>query len=91
MARPPTIVVEVAPLEPFLAGPACVRLAEGATVAQALSALRITPPAGIVAGIWGRAVADARPLRRGDRIEFTRPLAADPKAARRARLNSERR
>lgn len=91
MARPPAIVVEVAPLEPFLSGPACVRLAQGTTVAQALRALGITPPAGIVAGIWGRAVAGARPLRAGDRIEFTRPLAADPKAARRARLSSGRR
>lgn len=85
------VVVEVAPLEPFLAGVACLRLAPGATVAQALAMLGITPPAGIVAAVWGRAVGGAQRLHPGDRIEFTRPLATDPKAARRARLRSARR
>ncbi|MGH8271303.1 MAG: RnfH family protein, partial [Gammaproteobacteria bacterium] len=34
---------------------------------------------------WGRKASAGTPLREGDRIEFYRPLIADPKAARRAR------
>ncbi len=36
-------------------------------------------------GVFGRVVAPGQPLSDGDRVEFYRPLAADPKAARRAR------
>jgi uncharacterized protein len=35
-------------------------------------------------GVWGRLVADDAVLRAGDRLEVYRPLAADPRAARRA-------
>lgn len=36
-------------------------------------------------GVWGRACALEVPLREGDRVEIYRPLAADPKEARRRR------
>lgn len=34
-------------------------------------------------GIWGRPVPDETPLRDGDRVEVYRPLAIDPREARR--------
>jgi putative ubiquitin-RnfH superfamily antitoxin RatB of RatAB toxin-antitoxin module len=41
-------------------------------------------------GVFGRVVAPGQPLSDGDRVELYRPLAADPKAARRARARSDR-
>ena len=79
------VLVELTPLEPWLDGPACVRLPAGATLRAALEALDVRLPDGWAAGIWGRPAAPDRVLATGDRIEFTRPLQADPKAARRAR------
>jgi putative ubiquitin-RnfH superfamily antitoxin RatB of RatAB toxin-antitoxin module len=38
-------------------------------------------------GIWGRAVSGDALVRDGDRIELYRPLAADPKDARRRRAD----
>jgi hypothetical protein len=35
--------------------------------------------------VWGQAVPEATRLRDGDRVEFLRPLVADPKDARRRR------
>jgi putative ubiquitin-RnfH superfamily antitoxin RatB of RatAB toxin-antitoxin module len=40
-------------------------------------------------GIFGRIVAPDHPLTQGDRIELYRPLAADPKTARRRRAASK--
>lgn len=40
-------------------------------------------------GIWGRPVALDTALREGDRIEFYRPLTADPKQARRQRARKK--
>jgi putative ubiquitin-RnfH superfamily antitoxin RatB of RatAB toxin-antitoxin module len=67
-----------------------VDVADGATVADALraadAAKRIGAPldaAGLA--IFGQRVDGATPLREGDRVEITRPLVCDPKAARRAR------
>lgn len=34
-------------------------------------------------GIWGRVVADTRPVRQGDRVEAYRQLLRDPRDARR--------
>ena len=64
---------------------------EGATLGDALNLARSLPgwpfgdaaPAGC--GVWGKARDAAWPLREGDRVEFYRPLAADPKDARRAK------
>ncbi len=80
-----SVVVELAPLPPWLAGPAGLRLPGGATVADALDALEIRPPEGVDIGVWGRPVGKTEALRDGDRIEFYRPLGCDPKAARRTR------
>jgi uncharacterized protein len=60
-----------------------LELEAGATVRGALAAAGMTAPHG--AGIFGRRVPlDAR-LSDGDRVEILRPLAADPKEARRLR------
>ncbi len=42
-------------------------------------------------GVFGRVVAREQPLEPGDRLEIYRPLAADPKTARRARVREARR
>jgi putative ubiquitin-RnfH superfamily antitoxin RatB of RatAB toxin-antitoxin module len=66
-------------------------LPEGAKVLDAmLLAGLYRPDSGPVSGctdpgIWGRPVALDTVLRDGDRIEFYRPLTADPKQARRQR------
>ena len=63
---------------------------DGATVADALRIADIAKRIGVVpdhAGlaIFGQRVDGSAPLRDGDRVEITRPLACDPKSARRAR------
>ena len=46
---------------------------------------------GLRLGIGGRLVAASQVLRSGDRVELLRPLAMDPKEARRARARKARR
>jgi putative ubiquitin-RnfH superfamily antitoxin RatB of RatAB toxin-antitoxin module len=71
-------------------------LACGANVAHALAAAAAEPefaallPAAAV-GIFGRVVPLDEVLADGDRVELYRPLAADPKSARRARARIEAR
>ena len=60
-----------------------VRDALGAAAARAL--LAGMDPAALDVGIWSRRCGLDAPLRDGDRVEIYRPLAADPKAMRRAR------
>lgn len=65
-------------------------VAEGATVADALRVADVAQRIGMVpdaAGlaIFGQRVDGSTPLRDGDRVEITRPLVCDPKAARHAR------
>ncbi len=64
-------------------------LPDGATVADALAASglvsRLALPPTIACAIHGQRAAPGIPLADGDRVEITRPLVADPKAARRAR------
>lgn len=68
-----------------------VTLSPGSTVADAIAAARLDArfagldPARLDAGIWSRPCARDALLREGDRVELYRPLAADPKEARRAR------
>jgi len=66
-----------------------VTLPAGATLAQAVDASGLVEREGLGASIafaiHGQRAAPDTPLRDGDRIEITRPLLADPKAARRAR------
>ncbi|MET0209818.1 MAG: RnfH family protein [Burkholderiaceae bacterium] len=73
-----------------------VELPEGAKVADAIEAsglldrhpaLRAAPAA---CGVWGRACRPDRALADGDRVELYRPLAVDPKDARRSRGREEK-
>ena len=67
----------------------------GATVLDALlaSGLPTAFPAldlqRVDAGVWGRHRALTQPLSEGDRIELYRPLAVDPKVARRERFRKQ--
>jgi len=68
-----------------------LELPDGASVQDAVAASRIGERAGgdidaSVCAIFGRRVAPGTRLADGDRVEITRPLVCDPKAARRARV-----
>ena len=65
-----------------------VLVAEGSTVAQAISAVQLSDQDSIAirVGIFGRRVDLGERLRDGDRVEIYRPLAMDPKEARRRRV-----
>ena len=68
-----------------------LRVPAGASVADALQLAALDPDfAGVdlansAFGIFGKPARGDQLLRQGDRIEIYRPLAADPKEARRAR------
>ncbi len=85
------ISIELAPLEPRLAGLTALSIERGATVADVLDLLGIAPGVGIQIGVWGRKVTLSHKLENGERIEFYRPLRCDPKAARRARAGDKSR
>ncbi len=85
-----SIFVEVAYAEPARQFLRQVQLAEGATVEAAIAACGIEREFAIDAtaltvGIWSKPVTRDTALRDGDRVELYRPLAADPKEARRRR------
>lgn len=69
-------------------------LPDGTTVAQAVEACgvlqRHPQAAGGKLGVFGKVVAGSRPLEDGDRVELYRPLAEDPKEARRRRAKRGR-
>jgi putative ubiquitin-RnfH superfamily antitoxin RatB of RatAB toxin-antitoxin module len=73
-----------------------VVVAAGATVGDALAQSGIftlhpeVDGANAPVGIFGKAVARERRLESGDRIEIYRPLVADPKASRHARVARKR-
>ncbi|GAC1477725.1 MAG: RnfH family protein [Steroidobacteraceae bacterium] len=85
------LAIEIAYAEPHSGIVKEVRLPAGSCVADALRLAACDPDfAGIdmmnsAIGIFGRLAGRDQPLRSGDRIEIYRPLAADPKEARRAR------
>ena len=85
------LAIEIAYAEPHSSMVKEVRLPAGSCVADALRLAARDPDfAGIdlvnsAIGIFGRLAGRDQPLRSGDRIEIYRPLAADPKEARRAR------
>ncbi len=91
------IIVEVAYALPGRAIVKALRLAAPATVADALQlAAGDADFAGIdmtraAVGVYGRPAGRGQLLESGDRIEIYRALAADPKAARRARVKQARR
>jgi putative ubiquitin-RnfH superfamily antitoxin RatB of RatAB toxin-antitoxin module len=84
----PTVLVAYA--EPGSERLVTLALPAGACVGDAVTASGLLAPLGPAAltlrfAIFGAIVAADTPLREGDRVELTRPLAADPKAARRVR------
>ena len=83
------ISIELAPLEPQLAGLTALSIERGTTVADVLELLGIDSDLDLQVGVWGRKVKLAHKLENGERIEFYRPLRCDPKAARRARAGSK--
>ena len=72
-----------------------LELEPGATVAEALTAVRRIPPfdglalGSVPVGIFGRPVARDTELAPGDRLEIYRPLAMDPMEARRRRARDQ--
>ena len=84
------IHVEVVHALPERAESMRVRVKEGATVRDVLERSGLLPLARGKIGIFGKLVrADAR-VSDGDRVEIYRPLAADPKEARRRRAAKRR-
>jgi len=92
-----TIRIEVAYAEPQRAIVKTYRLDSGARVADALHLAALDPDflgvdlVNSPFGIYGKLARADQALRDGDRIEIYRPLAADPKLARRARAQQARR
>ena len=66
-----------------------VTLGQALQVANLAERIRFVPDANAYAIFGKRATLDTA-LRENDRVEITRPLICDPKAARRARANSVR-
>ncbi len=91
-AAAPLLDVEVIAGSPG-AAPVALRLASGATVEQALLASGLSgDPLDLRGriGIFGRLCGLDQRLEDGDRVEIYRPLAADPKDARRRRARKQR-
>ncbi len=93
----PVILVEVAYALPDRAVIKTFRLPSPASVGDALDIAAADPDFSAVdlsraaVGIFGRPAGREQPLNAGDRIELYRPLAVDPKDARRARAKQTRR
>lgn len=69
-----------------------LELPAGATVAEAVIAAGWSDdPEAVAYAVFGQRVAGDALLRDGDRIELLRPLLADPKEARRQRVEDRRR
>jgi putative ubiquitin-RnfH superfamily antitoxin RatB of RatAB toxin-antitoxin module len=88
--------IEIAYAEPQRAIVKRYSLTAGSTVADALRLAALDPDfaavdlANSALGIFGVLTRPDHILKDGDRIEIYRPLAADPKAARRARAQQAR-
>ena len=71
-----------------------LELAAGATVADAIAAVRGHFEEGALdglrTGIWSRPCAADTRLREGDRVELYRPLVADAKEMRRSRVRRKK-
>jgi putative ubiquitin-RnfH superfamily antitoxin RatB of RatAB toxin-antitoxin module len=92
---PPTIRVQIVFAQPEAARQLELNLPAGATVGVALEAAARSaqftevPLTVACVGIFGRVVGHEQVLKTGDRVEIYRPLAADPKTARRKRVASK--
>ncbi|HKU47127.1 MAG TPA: RnfH family protein [Burkholderiales bacterium] len=80
--------VEVVRARPQGAETVSLELPAGATVRDAVTASGL--PHADLFGIFGRRVGPAHRLADGDRVEIYRPLAIDPKEARRRRAKKKR-
>ena len=89
--------IEVVNAAPGHATVKTYELDPGASVADALRLAALDPDftgvdlANAAIGIFGRPARSEQALQPGDRIEIYRPLAADPKTARRARAKQAKR
>lgn len=96
MAAADPFTVEVICALPERAVIKAYRVSSPATVADALALAAAEPDfsgidlVGSAVGIFGAAVARSRILQPGDRLEVYRALAADPKEARRERVQRAR-
>lgn len=79
-------------------GEITVEVPPGSTLQQALGLLApqistlsgsLSTEQAVASGVWGKVRAPHYVLREGDRIEIYRPLKADPKQARRARVGQK--
>jgi putative ubiquitin-RnfH superfamily antitoxin RatB of RatAB toxin-antitoxin module len=90
------ISVQVSYAEPERAVVKTYRLTPPAIIEDALRMARCDPDfAGVdlehaAVGVFGRVAALSQALSEGDRVEIYRPLAADPKSARRDRVKEAR-
>lgn len=95
MTDAPTIAVSVVYALPDRYWSADVRVPAVATVGEALRLAALDAPGMEIAperlAVFGRPVTPASLLHDGDRIEILRPLAIDPKDARRQRAGAARR
>ena len=88
--------IEIVYAEPQRVIVKVLRLPPGSRVADALRLAALDPEFGGVdlansaLGIFGRLTRTDHALQEGDRIEIYRPLAADPKIARRQRAQQAR-
>ena len=88
--------IEVAYAEPQRDIVKTLYLPAGSRVADALRLAALDPDftgvdlANSALGIFGRSIRPDHALQQGDRIEIYRPLAADPKVARRERAQQAR-
>ena len=92
-ARPDVPTIEVVHARPDRQRVVELPLAEGMTAMKAVRASGLLEdfeldPAALALGIYGCRVDGARLLRAGDRVEIYRPLAADPREARRRSARS---
>jgi uncharacterized protein len=90
------IRIEIVYAEPHRAIVKVLSIAAGSRITDALRLAALDPDfsgvdlANSPVGIFGKATGAEHALKDGDRIEIYRPLAADPKTARRARVQQAR-
>jgi len=90
------IRIEIVYAEPHRAIVKVLSLAVGSRITDALRLAALDPEfsgvdlADAPVGIFGKVTGAEHALKDGDRIEIYRPLAADPKTARRARAQQAR-
>jgi putative ubiquitin-RnfH superfamily antitoxin RatB of RatAB toxin-antitoxin module len=94
---PDSILIEVVYVEPRRALAKQYRLDAPATIADVLRRAAADPDfhgvdvARAPVGVFGKVASADQALNDGDRVEIYRPLAADPKIARRERAQQQRR